>query len=119
MTTAIKITITRQTLTTELPWIIFAGRPLYDNVVLFHAAGGTMWRKIDGDTELAVICYHTFDTDNQKNDAAQYLPSWKSTSNALEVEQYMTANNITITTEEEIDPDLTGYSELDLEGNFV
>lgn len=112
MSVAVRSVVTRPTVDVVWPFYVFfkiVGQHFYET----EALGATQWFKGDPLNDLSVTIVVAWEDPAvfEANKAAFYAiyPAFKSAENAAEADWYVESNNITITTEEVNDPDLTGF----------
>ena len=113
MANSIRGTFTRtNTSTVWSMYVFFVG--LTDNINALDATGKVAtYMKGNPATDLSLTVDHYVADDawwaSNKDSLYQHIPLWKTSTNQADVDTYHTENNITVTTEEVADPDLTGY----------
>jgi hypothetical protein len=115
MSASIRVTITRPNTSVVWPFVQFASVTEANYTVMSQAID--TYLKGDVTNDLTVLVDHYFVSNDffaeNKSIAHEYIPLWKNTDNSAEVDSYISTNNITVTTEEVTDPDLTGYVPLE------
>lgn len=112
MSVAVKSVITRPNTSVVWPFYMFY-KVVFNHYFEIEALGAAQWFKGDPTNDLSVTVTIVWDDPAvfEANKAAFYAmyPNFKSAENAIEADWYVENNNITITTEEVTDPDLTGF----------
>jgi len=118
MSVSLRVVMTRPNISTVWPFDIWP-MVLESNFNALEAAGVESYIQGHEDRDLVITVDHHFNDDaffaSYKDTALQYIPLWKTSANADEVDLYQNDNNITSPITEVANPDHTGWERLTID----
>ena len=120
MAVSIRVTMTRPNISTIWPFDLYpwSEGQLVTNFNALESASVQTWIKGNEDDDLTLVIDHYFPTnelfDSYKTTAYTQIPLWEDVNNKTEADEFIAANNMTVTIAEVTEPDLSGYVQIDL-----